>query len=231
MLVTGSDGWPIPFTAVYFPNFSSYHWEMADLSPALRYLFIFAPIVLLLFGCWFLWYSTWKSRGTPNILRRSAIIAIFMPLGHLAYHMLMSIWIWASLVTHEGRMLRDFVGIAQGGGFYFSSSYAVTTLTLGEVMRPFYNFQQSLWWIVFTIAFAIPFLSILLNVRKYDKSIKLMRALMFWRSPQEVTVSRLEPSPVMSNSASIEHTQFCSNCGHKSSQNGKFCGKCGQMIR
>jgi hypothetical protein len=152
---------------VVFPTLRSHLWFDYDVS--IGYSRIFTPVVLLLLFFWCLWFSAWKSVRTPRILKCTAIMAIFMPVGYFLLDAIIAGWLWTAFGQHTRDMLsfRDWL-LPHGRVFFWDSFYS-SGLSLA----------------VFFLIFAIPFISIFINARRHDKSLKLSRALMFWLPPQE----------------------------------------------
>ena len=144
----------------FIPELRSGWWFRAAVSDLLAIL----PIILLLLPFWCIWFSAWNSIGTSKLLKRVAAMAILMPLGYLLYDMFIALWLWISL-ENAGRNV-----IADSWGFM-------------EWMNPWRSALDPLRWIRFHLIFAIPFISIFINARRHDKSLKLTRALMFWLPP------------------------------------------------
>ena len=181
-------------------------------------LLIYLPMVLLILFFWYLWFSSWRSFGKPSVLKRTTSMAILMPIGYFVFDTLVATWLWISLETEWGETIR--------GSFSFRDWF----LPFGEVRNlPFNDLRGLLWLIGFFLVFAIPFVCIFINARRYDKSIKLARSLMFWLPPQE--------GLAISNSLNTNSSKptkkgglFCVNCGETSQQGTKFCPKCGGKI-
>ncbi|MCL2225496.1 MAG: hypothetical protein FWB96_11075 [Defluviitaleaceae bacterium] len=159
---------------ILIPSFRTVWWmRSANVSTFTSYLLNFAPMILLLLLFWYVWFSTWRSIGTPGILRRTAIMAIFMPLGHFLFDTVIALWLWTSLELYQWNLgIPELVRLSDI--FVFS-----------EFMLPFTDFGGFLRWMGFFLLFTIPFVCVFLNIRRYDKSIKLSRSLMFWLPPQE----------------------------------------------
>ncbi|MCL2405921.1 MAG: zinc ribbon domain-containing protein [Defluviitaleaceae bacterium] len=196
---------------IILPSLRTGWWRNADVSPFVGHLLVYTPMVLLLLFFWYVWFSAWRSIGTPRILKRTAVMAIFMPLGHLIFDTIIALWLWTSLETEWWGRVRDI-------------------MPFREFILPFSGFRDSLWWIGFFLLFAIPFVCIFINARRYDKSIKLARSLMFWLPSQEGLATSSTFSTNSSNPTIKNSNLFCTGCGEKSQQGTKFCTKCGGKI-
>ena len=160
----------------------------------------------------FLWIFPWRSIGTPQILKHTAMTVFFLPT------------------------------------LFFLSRIVAGILSLN--MRPFHKwFFSSLgttvWLLVVCV---ILFLCIFFNVRRFDKSQKFTRSLLFWLKPEQA--DKIEKK-TLQYAAQVEKKsrQYasqanakvneklrarvlgievdCPHCGGKMQKDAKFCGKCG----
>jgi hypothetical protein len=115
----------------------------------------FIPIALLLvFFCFLLIYS-WRGMGNAQLLKRTAMMAIVMPVGYILYDFIVSMYLWSA------------VDIA-----YWM------WLPLSQWL--FYG-EQVIALPLFIIVSIAPFVCVYRNVKKCDKSLSLGTAIMIWK--------------------------------------------------
>jgi hypothetical protein len=114
----------------------------------------FAVLFLAIVPLAFLIFA-WVSIGTPKILKRTAMLAVIVPAVHLLFLLMTTI--------SYGTMKEADV----------PAVHLLFLLMTGS--RNIFGF-----FVKDIIVCAIPFLCVFLNVRRFDKSISLKRALMFW---------------------------------------------------
>jgi len=113
------------------------------------------PIALLMAFFIFILIFTWRGIGTPKLLKRSAMMAVLMPVGYIAYDFLISLRLWTLLD------IGDHWGIPSSLWFFYG------------------------WHLISVILFifvcAAPFLCVFKNIRKHDNTLTPARALKFWK--------------------------------------------------
>jgi hypothetical protein len=110
----------------------------------------FAVLFLAIVPLAFLIFA-WVSIGTPKILKRTAMLAVIVPAVHLML---------AVIVPAVHLLFLLITGSRNIFGFFVKD---IIVCAVKDI-----------------IVCAIPFLCVFLNVRRFDKSISLKRALMFW---------------------------------------------------
>jgi len=112
------------------------------------------PIIIFTVAYCMLIIRVQRGHGTPELLERSAMLAVFMSLGYIIYDIAVSSWIWVSIDL----------------SYWWWTSFP--SWLIGS------NHPMTL--VMPVIVCSAPFLCVFLNIRKHDKSLSLARALKFW---------------------------------------------------
>jgi len=118
---------------------------MGDLFPTLLPILLFCGLLI----------SAWLKIGTPKLIKHTAIMAIFIPVGYTIYDIVVMSWIWIRFEIRWRDNTSYFIWILNSGTH-------IVSVTL------------------FFLVSVAPFLCIYFNVRRYDKTLSLTRSLMSW---------------------------------------------------
>lgn len=174
--------------------------------------------------------TMWGAKWYHLVFAINILLCIFVPLPGMSVFMIVAqilivcllwIFVWTSMGTPQ--VLKRSAMAA--GVILALSLISLVVFLLNRHMRFMSGmaFKTFLWRSVFGF---LPFLSIFLNARRFDKSLDFKQSLLFWMEPRQTNKAEDQVRYAPTNGKE-QTTQSCAACGAKILQEAKFCVQCG----